>query len=178
VFAAGAIGRRGAKDQVMSMFEREDYAWRETYFVLFDRAKRPTMNAVEKVLRHLPGRFELSHQTSDSDGLFEAATLISPSDYAALEIAFVEGEEVTEHAAGLIEEMKATAADAAERKKLAQLAHADARLDVMHFQNVDNDESDEDEDEMFDPAALLVVLEALAKLTGGVGIDPQSGCLM
>ncbi len=31
---------------------------------------------------------------------------------------------------------------------------------------------------MLDPSTLLLVLDALAELTGGVGIDPQSGSLM
>jgi len=35
-----------------------------------------------------------------------------------------------------------------------------------------------DEDETFDPSALLMVIEALAKLTGGVAVDPQSGTIM
>ncbi|MEZ6113734.1 MAG: hypothetical protein R3C99_22385 [Pirellulaceae bacterium] len=33
-------------------------------------------------------------------------------------------------------------------------------------------------DEYMDPGALLGVLERLAQLCGGVGIDPQSGALM
>ena len=31
---------------------------------------------------------------------------------------------------------------------------------------------------MLDPSALLVVLGALAKLTGGVAIDPQAGTFL
>ena len=45
----------------------------------------------------------------------------------------------------------------------------------MHFEQViDGDEGDE----MFDPSALLLVIEALTELTGGIGIDPQSGTLV
>ncbi len=32
----------------MSTFERENFQWRETYFVLFDADKRPTLARVEK----------------------------------------------------------------------------------------------------------------------------------
>ena len=31
---------------------------------------------------------------------------------------------------------------------------------------------------MLDPSALLIVLETLAKLTGGVAVDPQSGTVL
>ena len=41
----------------------------------------------------------------------------------------------------------------------------------------DADEDAEDE-EMLDPSTLLVVLGALAKLTGGVAIDPQAGTFL
>jgi hypothetical protein len=63
-----------------------------------------------------------------------------------------------------------------ERAKLARLPQCDARLDIMHFEQVV--ESEDGEDDMLDPSALLLVLEALVKLTGGVGIDPQAGALM
>jgi hypothetical protein len=47
---------------------------------------------------------------------------------------------------------------------------------VLHFEQVpDEDAEDAGEDEILDPSALLVVLGALAKLTKGVAVDPQSG---
>ena len=47
---------------------------------------------------------------------------------------------------------------------------------MLHFEQVAEDaDEDADDDEMLDPSALLVVLGALARLTGGVAIDPQAG---
>ena len=47
---------------------------------------------------------------------------------------------------------------------------------MLHFEQVPEDaDEDAEDDEMLDPSALLVVLGALAKLTGGVAIDPQAG---
>ena len=45
----------------MSMFEDSRYRWRETYFVLFDAKKRPTLKSVTKTLSALNKRFELTN---------------------------------------------------------------------------------------------------------------------
>ena len=43
----------------MSTFEREDFRWRETYFILFDSAVRPVLQRVEKALKNLSSNFEI-----------------------------------------------------------------------------------------------------------------------
>ena len=46
----------------MSMFEDSHYRWRETYFVLFDSQKRPSVEQVEENLAALNNHFELSQR--------------------------------------------------------------------------------------------------------------------
>jgi hypothetical protein len=162
----------------MSTFEREEFKWRETYFVLFDSAKRPTLKKVERVLRDLSERFELSNIRADEDGRFESITVMSPDDYAALDISYESGDEVLEQGAALEQEMKSSASDDDERAKLARLPKCDARFDLLHFEQMTPDEPGDEADEMLDPSALLIVLDALVELTGGVGVDPQSGTLL
>jgi hypothetical protein len=159
----------------MSMFDQGDFRWRETYFVLFDSKKRPRAEVVKKLLQELNRRFEFMHAASDEQGRIESLTVLSPADYAAIDISYLDGDEVKEQAVGLVKEMKATAADAEERKKIESLARYNARFDVMHFAQVVDVE---DEDDVFDPSALLMVLEALTDLTDGVGVDPQAGALL
>jgi len=161
----------------MSTFEREEFKWRETYFVLFDSARRPTLSKVERALRDLNDRFQISNARADDDGRFESITIMSPDDYAALDISFESGDEVLEQGTALAQEMKSSAADAEERAKLARLPKCDARFDLLHFEQSSDDEPDA-EDEMLDPSALLIVLDALVELTGGVGVDPQSGTVL
>ena len=49
----------------------------------------------------------------------------------------------------------------------------------MHFEQLSADAADSDEpDEMFDPSALLIVLDHLIELTDGVAVDPQAGTLL
>jgi hypothetical protein len=163
----------------MSTFERDNFKWRETYFVLFEAAKRPTLKKVERMLHHLSKRFQLANPRADADGRFESITVTSPDDYAALDMSYVAGEEVAEQVATLEQELKGSLADDEELAKLARLKKCDARLDLLHFeQTTAGAEADDEFDEMLDPSMLLIVLDAVVDLTGGVGVDPQSGTLL
>jgi hypothetical protein len=160
----------------MSTFEDQSYQWRETYFVLFDAAKRPSLAKISKKLLALYPRFQLINATGDEHGQFDSLTLHSPDDYAALDISYMEGEEVTEQAATLVDELRSTALDKEEKQKLVRLKGCTGRFDVLHFEEKVFDTGDEDEpDEVLDPAALLIALDALVDLTDGIGIDPQAG---
>jgi hypothetical protein len=164
----------------MSTFENDDYKWRETYFVLFDAAKRPTLTQLAAALRALNARFELTNLAAEEDDAFDSLTLHSPQDYAAMDISFLDGEEVQQQARDLADELRSTATDPEERAKVARLPTCDGRLDILHFEQVvpgDSPGADEG-DELLDPSALLNVLDTLVELTGGIGIDPQSGTVM
>lgn len=161
----------------MSTFERDDFRWRETYFILFDSAQRPTLQRVEKALKNLGANFVLVNPHANDQGRIDSITCLSPDDYAALDISYLEGEEVIEQGVLLVEDMKSSAADPEEREKITHIAACDARFDVMHFQQVSGGKED-DLDEMFDPSALLIVVETLTDLTDGVAVDPQSGAFL
>jgi hypothetical protein len=162
----------------MSTFENQDFKWRETYFVLFDSARRPKLEQVKRRLARLNPRFELSPGEADDGGKFESLTLRSPQDYAAIDIGYVSGEEVSEQVDELQKELKGTL-DAADKPKFTQLSQCDAKFDILHFEQVSDEKAGEEDDgEMLDPSALLSVMDALIELTHGVGIDPQSGSLM
>jgi hypothetical protein len=160
----------------MSTFENHDYKWRETYFVLFDSARRPNLEQVKTRLLKINPRFELTNGESDEAGHFDSITLRSPQDYAAMDISYVSGEEVSDQVDELERDLKGNI-DASDRPKLTQLAQCDAKFDILHFEQVSDDEAEED-GEMLDPSALLSVMDALIELTKGVGVDPQSGSLM
>lgn len=161
----------------MSTFEREGFQWRETYFIFFSAQRRPKLKQIERALKNLSGRFELSGGSAADADAFESLTLLSPDDHAAIDISYVAGEEVAEQVAMLKREIKSSALDADEKQKLARLPTLDAKLDLLHFAEV-SDGEDDPLDEMLDPSALLLVMESLVQLTGGVGVDPQSGSLI
>ena len=157
----------------MDMDER--FEWRETYFILFPSAKRPTLKQVEKTVQKLGSHLELSGQEADDDGLIETLHIRSPEDHSALEVDYLSGDEVLMQVEELTKQMRG---ETSERDKLARLKKCDARFEIMHFEEMGDGYDRDEADEVFDPSALLVVLDSLIELTGGVGIDPQSGTLL
>ena len=162
----------------MSLFENERYEWRETYFVFFDRARRPNWKQIQAALSKLHAHFEISSPRLDPDGEFESVTLTAPEAYAALDITYLDGEEVLEQAANLVEEMRDFVTEAPEKAKLQRLPKFDAHFEIFHFEEIVPDDDFDEPEGMLDPGALLLVLGALAELTGGVAVDPQSNTLV
>ena len=78
----------------------------------------------------------------------------------------------------LAEELKESA-EPEQRAVLQRLRRYQGRFDVLHFEQIPElAEEDEEPDELLDPGALLAVLGALASITGGVAVDPQSGTIL
>ena len=160
----------------MSTFEDSRYRWRETYFVFFEPKKRPKLAAVGDALAALNKRFQLNNLSGDQQGRIDSLTLISPDDFAALDIYYTEGGEVLEQLGTLVEDLKKTGSDVPPPAPWNQIKAYQGRFDVLHFEQVPEDVEDDDGDDgMLDPSALLVVLGTLAELTDGVAIDPQAG---
>jgi hypothetical protein len=160
----------------MSLFENNQYQWRETYFVLFRQQDRPTAEKVVAELQQLEPNYQIEGVVADAQGKLESLTLISPHDNAAMDLTYLSGEEVRDQVRELSEEMRAMPLDKEEQEKLKAIASCDARFDVFHFEEITI--AADEEDELLDPGTLLIVLERLVRVCGGVGVDPQSGTLM
>ena len=163
-----------------------EFEWRETYFVLFKRGHRPTVTQVEHAISEISDRLKLQDLKADEDGRFASVMVRSPEDYAAIEISYEDGEAVIEQGTELAKQLQSEA----EADDLAKLIASDARLDLMHFEQVvaeaglkgsDPTDGDPDEDEiagMLDPSSLLMICEVLVALTDGVAVDPASGAIL
>ena len=175
--ARRAAGRTTiTKDAVaMSTFENDHYHWRETYFVLFPSARRPALEKVHERLSALSSRYTIENPAADEQGMFESLTVISPDDFAALDVCYTGGEEVLEHSQELSQELAATI-DPTQKPLLKRIKEFDGRFDVLHFEQVEAADED-DGDDLLDPSALLAVMEDLARLTDGIAVDPQSGTI-
>ncbi|MEX2091875.1 MAG: hypothetical protein WD971_04315 [Pirellulales bacterium] len=153
--------------------------WRDTYFILFQQSGRPTLTQVEAAITDSTRHITLENLEADEDGMFESLLVQAPDDHSALEISYETGDAVIEQSAALAKQLRGEATP----DQLKKLLRADARLDVMHFERVNADESFDEDDEEFggdavDPSSLLNVVEALAKLTKGLPIDPASGAIL
>lgn len=174
------IGRHRMEDEPIG--NDEQLEWRDTYFVLFQQSNRPTLTQVEAAITETSKRLKLQNLEADEDGMFESLLVQAPQDNAALEISYERGDAVIEQSSELAKQLK----DELGPKQLKQMLKADARFDVMLFEQVHEDqfgsEGDEDGDDWeggsLDPSSLLNVVQALAKLTGGLPIDPASGAIL
>jgi len=163
----------------MSLFENDEFRWRETYFVMMKASSRPAADSVQATLKKLNRRYELGTPRTNEIGLLESMTLFSPDDNAAMDITYIEGDEVTEQIAEMIDDMKRSASNDEERQLVRQLPKCDARLDVYHFEKLSFIGGDEEEEEeLLDPGSLLIVLEQMAELCQGIAVDPQSGSVV
>ena len=161
----------------MSMFENDQYVWRETYFVLFDSSKRPSLEAVEEAITGLHQPLKLINASADESGQFESVTILAPDDFAALDICYVDGVEAIEQASDLAEELKGPVCGVDEAAQLERIRISDGRFDVLHFEQKASGGED-DPDALLDPSALLIVLDAFAEMCEGIAVDPQSGTMM
>ena len=156
----------------------EQLEWRDTYFVLFQQGDRPTLTQVEAAITDSSKRLKLENLEADEDGMFESVLVQAPQDNAALEISYERGEAVIEQSVDLAKQLK----EDLNAKQLQHVLKSDARLDIMLFERVRDEFADAEDDEEWggalDPASLLNVVGALAKLTRGLPIDPASGSVL
>jgi hypothetical protein len=165
----------------MDVSNDDQLEWRDTYFIFFEQAARPTVTQVEAAITGASQRLKLENLEADTDGMFESVLVQAPQDNSALEISYETGDAVAAQSADLVKQLKGEL----DKKQLARMQRADARLDVMLFERVradawgaDDDEEDDWETGSLDPSSLLNVVDALAKLTGGLPIDPASGAIL
>jgi len=158
--------------------QSSEFEWRETYFILFKANNRPTLTQIEDAISSLSDRFELENLRANDDGRFESLMVRSPDDYAAIEISYEASEAVIEQSTELAKQLKSEAS----QDELAKLVSSDARLDLMHFEQMISgagDTADIDEmGDMLDPSSLLMIVDSLVELTEGVAIDPASGAIL
>ena len=94
-----------------------------------------------------------------------------------MDVSYVSGEEVQEQVVELVKELRSPDCRPEDLAKLERLKRLDGRFDVLHFEQM-TDADEEEPDEMFDPSSLLILLDALVELTGGIAVDPQAGAML
>ena len=159
----------------MSLFENNEYRWRETFFVLMKSSDRPLGEVLRNTLSNINRKYDLSESRTNDEAQFESITLYSPDDNAAMDITYLDGEDVMDQLEEMINDMKRNVTSDEEREIVTQLPKCNARLDIYHFEKLTFIGSDDEEEEFLDPGSLLIVLEELAGLCNGIAVDPQTG---
>ncbi len=157
----------------MSLFEDSRYQYRDTFFVFFDKENRPEVDKIQACLAELGPKYDVTN-VRNPDADFESITVLIPHDCSAMDIAYEEGEEVASQVEEVMQEFQTVTLAGDDSKKLLQIQNSTARFDIFHFEQV----SISGEDEVLDPGGLLLVMQKLCELVGGVGLDPQSQALL
>ncbi len=158
----------------MSLFEDPRFQWRETYFVLFRRQRRPDAPATCRLLERLEQRFDLRDIRLDEHGRLESLTACDLAAGAGVDLCYVAGRDVCEQVAEFMRGADAGSGNLPP-ETCKELQQCDARFEVFHFEAVDY--LDEDDDQ-FDPGSLFEFLQELEAYCGGISIDPQSGTVV
>ena len=163
----------------MSLFENQEFQWRETFFVMFEQGIRPTVDQMKSVIEGLGDRLKAENMRVTDDGQFESVTLFAPDDFAAMDIVCTVGEEVIEQLPTLIEELEPNMLDAEEKAQLKTIMNCSARLEIFHFeQHTFTAPEDGLDANVMDPGGVLVVLQRLNAICDGVVVDPQSSSVL
>ena len=158
----------------MSLFGDPLYRWRETFLVLFQKEQRPTVDTVLTTLKRI-GKFDMEEVLESENGLLESMTITSAVDLVGMEILYIEGDEVLEQVEQLATQMSADVLFPDQEGIPEQLSKADARLDILHFEQLTGSSGDaDDDDELMDPGSLLAVAAGLSEIVNGVAVDPGS----
>ncbi len=159
----------------MSLFENEQYEYTDTFFVFFKRENLPKASAVTKAIEELGDRYEFGKMNFREDD-FESLTILSPQDFSAMDIVLDLKAEVRSQIDDLASEFRTITLSGDDREKLSLFKECDSRFDLFHFEKKVNE--NQGPDAFIDPGGLLIVLDKLKALCGGVGLDPQSQMLL
>jgi len=164
----------------MSLFDNPEYRWRETYLLFHRKSQRALAEKVVQAIAGIRGHYKLEQVVADTEGHFESGTVFAEEAFAAIDLSYIEDDQIREQIAEIQEEMKEVLEDPEDLAKLQSLSEYDARIDLFHFERLTG-AFEEDDDELnacFDPAALLAVAEKWTLLTGGVCLDPASATIL
>ena len=121
----------------MTLFDDNRYDWRETYFVYFESTHRPKLSAFRRALKTDAPFLTILSCKADSDGYLVEMTIASYEDHAALEIIYREGNDILAESLHLARSLK-NEATAIELSQLQKIAQCKTRLDVHHFEQLED----------------------------------------
>ena len=163
----------------MSLFENNEYQWRETYFVFFRAENRPDSKTVQQALQDINSNFNVTNVRESETSELESLTVLAPDDYAAMDVSVVGGDEVAEQKEELLKQLKDMAVGD-EANQVNAIEECDCRFDIFHFEQLVfvGKSPEDEEDDFMDPGTVLIVMQKLAELCNGIAVDPQSNTLL
>jgi len=119
----------------VSLFEDNRFVYRDTFFVYYKKQDRPNVENVKAFLAEMGNKYQTTN-LKDSDGKFESMTIHSPQDYSAMDVTYLEGEEVVEQVSEMMKDFILMTLTGEDQQKLKIFQNCDARFDVFHFEQI------------------------------------------
>jgi hypothetical protein len=119
----------------MTLFEDDRYAWRETYFVLFEPSRRLRFTDARKEFDIHAGCFSVLDKKIGQNDAMESITIASYEDHAAIEVLYSEGEAVLSESELLFVTMSKDC-PMRERELLRRAKNFTGRYSVLHFEQI------------------------------------------
>lgn len=154
----------------MSLFDNKKYQYRDTFYVFFQQDRCPTAEAVRSALHKLNEGLVVTNLRA-SDHHLESLSVECSEDSSAMDVCLVGGDEVRQQVRELLQEFRTITLAADDSRRLGQLKTCDGRFDILHFEKAGFEDD-------LDPGGMLLVVQELVALTGGIGLDPQSMSLL
>ena len=117
-------------------FEDDRYQWRETYFVLFDPARKPLLQEIRRGLNPMFKSLVIRNSQADEEGRIETLSVVSYEDRAAIDLIYQCGEQVLQETEAIATEMLRITSTKKNRAKIEKAKEYSARLDVLHFEQM------------------------------------------
>jgi hypothetical protein len=164
----------------MSLFDNPEYRWRETYLLFHKKTHRASVDKIRHAISGIRGHYQIEQLVANAHGDFESATVLAEEAFSAIDMIYVEDDQIHEQILEIQTEMKEVLEDPEDLAMLEGLGEYDARIDLLHFERLTGDFTDDEEDlnSCFDPVALLAVADKWMLLTGGVCLDPASATIL
>ena len=164
----------------MSLFDNPEYRWRETYLLFHKKKQRTSADKLRQAISGIRGSYQIEQLVANENGEFDSATVFAEEAFSAIDMSYVEDDQIQEQIIEIQSEMKEVLEDPEDLAKLESLGEYDARIDLLHFERLTGDFTDDEEDlnSCFDRAALLAVAEKWTLLTGGICLDPASATIL
>ena len=83
----------------MSLFDNPEYRWRETYLLFHKKSQRAMAAKVVQTIEGIRGHYNLEQVVADPDGYFESGTVFAEEAFAAIDLSYVEDDQIREQIA-------------------------------------------------------------------------------
>ena len=90
----------------MSLFDNPEYRWRETYLLFHKKTNRTSVDKIRHAISGIRGHYQIEQLVANEHGDFESATVFAEEAFSAIDMIYIEDEQIHEQILEIQTEMK------------------------------------------------------------------------